>query len=199
MRSVDSGLFTTAYGVYNKVVEGYNSDKSTYDTKKTEYETAVEDRKKDPKKTLPTRPNMPSVPAGYSGPKLLLTGQTADPITETWDKKIKEDMTGFEGLLATAAGAYDATKLTSIHANRISYLAASGSNDKTKVTGVGATFGRLGQGLNTQFASTDATPFVWQKDISAARPGMQVSLLPEYVRSTDNLKNANGWNDWTLT
>jgi hypothetical protein len=60
----------------------------------------VEDRKKDPKKTLPERPNMPSVPAAYSGPKLLLSTQIVNNVSDEWGDEIKK-MTGMEGLLVT--------------------------------------------------------------------------------------------------
>lgn len=47
---------------------------------------------------------------------------------------------------------------------------------------VGATFGRLGQGESTTYAN--GTPFLWNKEESAARPGMMISLFPEYKRVT---------------
>lgn len=57
-----------AYGVYNAQVTAYDALAATYKTDKTAYEDAFEKQKKDPKTTLPTRPDMPTAPSAYSGP-----------------------------------------------------------------------------------------------------------------------------------
>jgi len=168
VQSVDSTWFMNAYGVYNEVVKGYNSLKTTYDTDKTAYETAVEDRKKDPKKTLPTRPNMPSVPSAYSGPKLLLSGQTANPVVDWGTTILKES--GINGVLATQMSSsilkYDQADLAKTFSNRLRYvtLAAdttgvTGAPAAAKFEGASATFGRLGAGISTQL--DNAVPFKW--------------------------------------
>lgn len=98
---VDSSAVTGAIGVYNAQATAYNALKSTYDTDKTAYETAVEDKKKDPKKTVPTRPNMPSPPAAYSGPQMMLSSQNIATVTQKWSDQIKK-MTGvMDGVIAT--------------------------------------------------------------------------------------------------
>jgi len=183
-RTIDSAMFTEAYAVYAAVKSGYDSEKSTYDTKKTEYETAVEDRKKDPKKTLPTRPNMPSVPASYSGPVWILSTQNMASPTKTWGDYKKE--TGINGVLATdeSSGTYSFTQsnLAKSFHNRIGYLQVAketiSANNKVGA-GVGATFGRLGQGKNTMYDT--GKPFLWNKEETGARPGMMVSMFPEYA------------------
>lgn len=87
VRSVDSLWVTRAYEGYNGAVTTYNGLKSTYDTKKKEYEDAVEARTKDPKKTVPTRPDMPSGPGNFSGPQFVLAGQQGTPSTSWADMK----------------------------------------------------------------------------------------------------------------
>jgi len=177
-------MFTEAYGVYAAVKSGYDSEKTTYDTKKSEYETAVEDRKKDPKKTLPTRPNMPSVPAAYSGPVWILSTQNVASPAKSWGDFKTE--AGINGVLATdksSTGVYtfDQTNLVKSFHNRIGYMQANKDDTATAVgVGVGATFGRLGQGKNTMYDT--GKPFLWNKEETAARPGMMVSLFPEYSR-----------------
>jgi len=57
-----------AYGVYNAQVTAFDALAKSYATDKTAYEEAWEKLKKDPKTTLPTRPDMPSAPGTYSGP-----------------------------------------------------------------------------------------------------------------------------------
>jgi hypothetical protein len=186
-------LFVNAYSSYNAVVSGYDTTKTKYETDAKAYNTAVEDRKKDPKKELPARPDKPTPPAAYSGMKLLLSGQILSTVTETWGTEIKK-LTGTEAVLATTFASsvysYDQLELAKSFHNRIGYLVASGTNDKAKTAGVGATFGRLGQGVQTTFAK--ASPFLWTTADANAKPGMQVSLLPEYAGS-------GSWVDWTVT
>jgi len=69
---------------------------------------------------------------------------------DTW-AKIGEDKTGMEGMIATAVASnvysYDHADLVPASAsfhNRIRYILASKDDDKTKIAGVGAVFGRLG-------------------------------------------------------
>lgn len=83
------------------MVNGYNSLKSTYDTDKTAYETAVEDRKKDPKKTLPTRPNMPSQPAAYVGPTWILSTQNVQTVASGKAWADYKTIKGTNGVLVT--------------------------------------------------------------------------------------------------
>lgn len=197
---VDSVAVTGAVGVYNAQVTAYNALKTTYDTDKTAYETAVEDKKKDPKKTVPTRPNMPSQPAAYSGPELRLSGQNIASVTDTWGVKILGLTGELNGVIATSVKAdnapatttrpvYDqATLITNFH-NRVSYATISTTSDKSKMAGVNMAFGRLGQGDNMSFAN--GTPFQWTKAETTSKPGMQVSLFPEY--------NGDTLTDWTVT
>jgi len=160
---IDSTAVTNAYGVYNSIKTAYESALATYNTDKTAYETAVEDNKKDPKKTVPTRPNMPTATAAYSGPNLRLKGQLASPIVDTWPTKIKGLTGTMDAVLATGMtdGFYtylDSELIKSFH-NRVHYAAMSSTDDPTKTKGVGLTFGRFGQGKATMVA--DGSPFKW--------------------------------------
>lgn len=141
--SMDSAAVTLAYGVYNAEVTAFNSAKTTYDTKKKEYEDAVTASKKEPKTVIPTRPDMPSPPSAYAGPKLLLATQNVDTVgtndvwSGTWKTgttKTKNDM-----LLATDWVAGDATNewreygftqtnVKDTFHNRIGYLVMSATN-----------------------------------------------------------------------
>lgn len=186
-----------AYGVYNTQVTAYDAVVATYKTDKTAYEEAFEKLKKDPKTTLPKRPDYPTVIGAYDGPELKLAGQILGTVADTWATTFKTTWTKpFQGLIATDKSAkgvysYDQANIKATFHNRASYLVISATDSKDAIGGVGATFGRLGQGVATMVAK--GSPFLWQKAITSAKPGMQVSLLPEY----DNADST--WADWTLT
>lgn len=160
---IDSSAITNAYGVYTSIKTAYESALATYNTEKTTYETAVEDNKKDPKKTVPTRPNMPSATAAYSGPNLRLKGQLVSPIVDTWPTKIKALTGVMDGVLATGMTngfyTYDSAELVKSFHNRVHYAAMSSTDLPAKTKGVGLTFGRFGQGKATMIA--DGSPFKW--------------------------------------
>lgn len=139
---------------------------------------------------------MPSVPAAYSGPYFMLSTQNMDTPSKSWTDDIKKEKTAIQVLLATESDAYTAGNLGKSFHNRVGYLMASKTSSKDAIKGVGATFGRLGQGVNTQL--DNASPFLWNKAESNARPGFMVSLFPEYVRANSGTTN-NGWNDWVVT
>lgn len=68
VNAIDSTAVTMAYDVYKAQSTAYTALKTTYDTKKKEYEDAVTASKKDPKTTIPDRPDMPTPPGAYAGP-----------------------------------------------------------------------------------------------------------------------------------
>lgn len=191
-------MILNAYDVYKAQKTAFEALKTTYDTKKKEYEDAVEAKKTDPKKEVPTRPDMPSTPAAYSGPKFLLAQEL---VATKWASDIKTSTTVGESLLATAmttAGvySYDQAELATKFHNRVSYLMASATNAFSPATAyqyVGATWGRLGQGQSTMTAN--ASPFLWRTELSTAKPGMMVSIFPDYTRGTTGA----GYAKWTVT
>lgn len=101
----------------------FNTDKAAYETKKTDYNTKLAAAEKLTTDTLkkdifrlaaptaddlkilnavPTRPNNPSVPAAYAGPKKSLAATTpvvantfvkGTEATDTWDKILVTDYT----------------------------------------------------------------------------------------------------------
>lgn len=108
-----------------------------------------------------------------------------------------------EGMIATAVASnvysYDHADLVPASAsfhNRIRYILASKDDDKTKIAGVGAVFGRLGQSVNTVLGGTNPAPFVWAELKANDMPGMQVSLLPEYTKTGTT---GTGWADWDVS
>jgi len=124
---------------------------------------------------------MPSATAAYAGPNLRLKGQLETKITDTWAEiaKLKGPM---DGLLATGMTdgmyTYDVAELGKSFHNRVNYVVMSAANDATKTAGVGVTFGRLGQGKTTMIA--DGSPFAWGASTATTKPGMQLSIFPEY-------------------
>jgi len=128
---------------------------------------------------------MPSATAAYAGPNLRLKGQLETKITDTWAEilKLKGPM---DGLLATGMKdgmyTYDVAELAASFHNRVNYVVMSIEADPKKTGGVGVTFGRLGQGKTTMVA--DGSPFAWATSTATTKPGMQLSLFPEYKDKT---------------
>lgn len=130
---------------------------------------------------------MPSVPAGYSGPEWILSTQNVATVASGKSWADYKTIAGTNGVLVTDVSSgtfsFDQTNLAKTFHNRIGYLQVTKDDSaSTKVgAGVGATFGRLGQGDSTLYAN--GKPFLWNKEETGARPGMMVSLFPEYVRT----------------
>lgn len=192
VRLVDSLWVQRAYTPYNAVKTGFDTAKSTYDTDKTAYETAFTANAKDGKTTVPTRPDMPSVPAAYDGPQLLLSDQTGSSPTSWTASTGFQAKTGYEAVLATSgtltAPTYTAAAIQTHFHNRYAYYQVQATASSTAVSlttdEVAAAFGRLGQSKAMDNAS--GSPFYWGTSSSATteRPGMQISVLPEYDSGT---------------
>ena len=195
VKVVDSTWATRVFEPYTAVTTKFDADKSTYDTAKTDYETAFTANAKDNKTTVPTRPDMPSVPAAYSGPSLLLSDQVGSSVT-SWDTgatSVKLGKTGTEMVLATggsiASPTYSAAAIATHFHNRYAYYQLSNAYTNTytptlATDEVAAAFGRLGQ--SKLMDNTSGTPFLWASSSQAAtqKPGMQISILPEFVSGT---------------
>jgi len=157
----------------------YNSLKSTYDTKKTTYNSAVTDeeaRMKDffkatfePKIAIPTRPDPPTQPYSYMGPYLQLSAASATSAS-------------FAAQATQGSNAFIAAQTSNLptnsYSNRLGYLVSSADTSATtpSVAQCGHVFGLLGQGDATLPAN--AQGFYYGAVASTETPGMMLSLFP---------------------
>lgn len=157
----------------------YNSDKSSYDTKKTTYNKAVDDeaaRQKDffkatfePKIAIPTRPDPPTQPYAYQGPSLKCSTAKTAGLEATYAK---------QGMVGTMKVGSD-NKAAITDATRLGYIVSSAdvSASTLDVSAAAKVFGLLGQGEATN-PNKGAKGWIYGDASSSNKPVMMISFFP---------------------
>lgn len=179
-------LYSTDSSYIQQVVQykkdennSYNSDKSSYDTKKTTYNKAVDDeatRTKDffkatfePKIAIPTRPDAPTQPYAYQGPSLKCSTAATAGLEATYAK---------QGMVGTMMVGND-NKGVVADATRLGYIVSTpdSSASTVDVSAAAKVFGKLGQGDATN-PSKGATGWYYGAASSSNKPVMIISFFP---------------------